>query len=60
MIVWISILAVVAVGAGAYYVATKLQKAKQATFAEEVRQKMASVRDSSSDDTADRMRDGDF
>lgn len=60
MIVWISILAVVAVGAGAYYVATKLQKAKQATSAEEVRQKMASVRDSSSDDTADRMRDGDF
>lgn len=60
MIVGISIFAVVVVGAGAFFVATKWQNAKQIKEAELVRKRMSDVRDSNSNDTSERLRDGDF
>ena len=60
MIVWISILAVVAVGAGAFFVAAKFHRAKQITATQEAQQRMDKVSDSNSDTTSDRLRDGDF
>ena len=60
MIVGISIFAVIAVGAGAFFVATKWQSAKQIKEAELVRKRMADGRDSNSNDTSERLRDGEF
>ena len=60
MIVGISIFAVVVGGAGAFFVATKWQNAKQIKEAELVRKRMSDVRDSNSNDTSERLRDGDF
>jgi len=54
------ILAVICAAGGAYVVGIKMQRAKQTAATEAARSKMAGVRDSNSDSTTNRMRDGDF
>ncbi len=57
--VTIGILAVLA-AAGAFLFGRKHQRAKQLAAAEEARERMVGVRDSSADDTSDRLRGGGF
>ena len=55
------VLAIVGVSVGAFFFNGKrLQRAKQLAAAEEARERMVSVRDSSADDASDRLRNGDF
>ena len=56
----IVVLAIVGAAGGAYFIGQKLQRAKQLAASEEARERMVGVRDSSADDTSDRLRDGDF
>lgn len=57
----IVVLAIVGVSGGAFYfIGRRLQRAKQIAATEEARERMVGVRDSSADDTDDRLRDGDF
>ena len=54
-------LAIVGVSGGAFFfIGKRLQRAKQLAAAEEARERMVSVRDSSAHDTSDRLRNGDF
>ena len=55
------VLAIVGVSGGAFFfIGKRLQRAKQRAAAEEARERMVGVRDSSADDTSDRLRHGDF
>ena len=55
------VLAIVGVSGGAFFfIGKRLQRAKQLAAAEEARERMVSMRDSSADDTSDRLRNGDF
>jgi len=60
LIGWIIGIGVIASCAGVFVIASRLQRAKQIAATEEARKRMLAIRDSTSSDTSDRMRDGDF